>query len=80
MTHPFFFKAPAPRAKTAARPVAGATLRKLWPYIWPSGRRDLTLRIFASVALLLAAKVVTIAVPYSFKWATDAMSDPARAA
>ncbi|MGB7044623.1 MAG: ABC transporter ATP-binding protein/permease, partial [Methylocella sp.] len=54
-------------------------LRKLWPYIWPSGRRDLTLRIFASVALLLAAKVITIAVPYSFKWATDAMSDPTRA-
>jgi ATP-binding cassette, subfamily B, heavy metal transporter len=39
----------------------------------------LTLRIFACVALLLAAKVVTIAVPYSFKWATDAISDRARA-
>jgi ABC-type transport system involved in Fe-S cluster assembly fused permease/ATPase subunit len=59
--------------------MAGATLRKLWPYIWPSGRRDLTLRIFASLALLLAAKLITIAVPFSFKWATDAMTGPARA-
>ncbi|MGH7840092.1 MAG: ABCB family ABC transporter ATP-binding protein/permease, partial [Candidatus Binataceae bacterium] len=33
----------------------------------------------ASVAVLLAAKIVTIAVPYSFTWATDALSDPARA-
>ncbi|MGH6849098.1 MAG: ABCB family ABC transporter ATP-binding protein/permease [Methylocella sp.] len=57
----------------------GSALRKLWPYVWPSGRLDLVLRIFASVALLLAAKVITIAVPYSFKWATDALTGPARA-
>jgi ATP-binding cassette, subfamily B, heavy metal transporter len=82
MTRPFFFNAltaPAPQAKAQAKPVPGSALRKLWPYIWPSGRLDLTLRIFAAFALMLAAKVVTIAVPYSFKWATDAISDPARA-
>jgi ATP-binding cassette subfamily B protein len=33
-------------------------------------------RIYASAALLLAAKFVTIAVPYSFKWAADALSGP----
>ncbi len=37
------------------------------------------LRIYASLALMLAAKIVTIAVPYSFKWATDALSGPAQA-
>ncbi|MGH6863497.1 MAG: hypothetical protein ACRECN_04375, partial [Methylocella sp.] len=63
MSRPYFFNASAPQAKARAEPVRGAALRKLWPYIWPSGRLDLTLRIFASVALLLAAKVVTIAVP-----------------
>src|SRR5580704_19195683 len=78
MSRPFL-TAPAPQAKDSARSVPGATLRKLWPYIWPSGRRDLTLRIFASLALLVAAKVITIAVPYSFKWATDALTGPARA-
>jgi ATP-binding cassette subfamily B protein len=79
MTRPFFFNAPPPQAKAQAKLAPGAALRKLWPYIWPSGRRDLMLRIYASLALLLTAKIVTIAVPYSFKWAMDAMSDPARA-
>ncbi|HEY8033494.1 MAG TPA: ABC transporter ATP-binding protein/permease [Methylocella sp.] len=71
--------ASTPQTKAPPKPVPGSAFRKLWPYIWPAGRPDLTLRIFASVVLLLVAKVITIAVPYSFKWATDAMSDPARA-
>jgi ABC-type transport system involved in Fe-S cluster assembly fused permease/ATPase subunit len=49
------------------------TWRKLWPYLWPTGRRDLAWRVLATFALLLVAKIVTIAVPYSFKWATDAL-------
>nr|WP_245257580.1 ABC transporter ATP-binding protein/permease [Methylocapsa acidiphila] len=53
--------------------------RKLWPYIWPSDRADLKRRIYVSLALLLAAKLVTIAIPYSFKWATDALAEPASA-
>ncbi|QXX74397.1 ATM1-type heavy metal exporter [Methylovirgula sp. HY1] len=49
------------------------TWQSLWPYVWPSGRRDLQLRVFATFALLLLAKLVTIAIPYSFKWATDSL-------
>ncbi len=49
------------------------TWRKLWPYLWPSGRRDLEWRVAATFVLMLVAKLVTIAVPYSFKWATDAL-------
>jgi ATP-binding cassette subfamily B protein len=52
----------------------GSTLGKLWPYLWPTDRRDLQIRVFAALALLVLAKVVTIAVPYSFKWATDALT------
>lgn len=52
--------------------------RKLWPYIWPADRADLKLRIFGSLLFLLAAKLITIAIPFSFKWATDALADPAR--
>ncbi len=33
-------------------------------------------RVYFSVALLLLAKLFTIAVPYSFKWATDALTAP----
>ncbi|HEY1735318.1 MAG TPA: ABC transporter ATP-binding protein/permease [Methylovirgula sp.] len=53
---------------------SGDTWRRLWPYIWPSGRRDLQIRVFATFVLMLIAKLVTVAVPYSFKWATDALT------
>jgi ATP-binding cassette, subfamily B, heavy metal transporter len=49
-------------------------MRGLWPYIWPSDRRDLKLRVALSMVLLLAAKLATIAVPFTFKWATDALT------
>lgn len=50
-----------------------ATARLLWPYLWPKDRRDLQQRIAVSFALILVAKLVTIAVPFTFKWATDAL-------
>ncbi len=49
-------------------------MRGLWPYIWPADRRDLKLRVAAAIVLLLAAKLATIAVPFTFKWATDALA------
>src|SRR5215475_13741212 len=49
------------------------TLVHLWPYIWPADRRDLKARVMAAMVLLLAAKLATIAVPFTFKWATDAL-------
>jgi ABC-type transport system involved in Fe-S cluster assembly fused permease/ATPase subunit len=54
-------------------------VRALWPYIWPSDRRDLKLRVGFSMVLLLAAKLATIAVPFTFKWATDALTGQASA-
>jgi len=50
------------------------TLVHLWPYIWPSDRADLKMRVLWSVVLLLIAKLATLAVPFTFKWATDALS------
>ena len=49
------------------------TMAGLWPYIWPRDRRDLKLRVWIAMALLLFAKLATIAVPFTFKWATDAL-------
>src|SRR6516162_3915029 len=49
-------------------------MRGLWPYIWPADRRDLKLRVALSMVLLVAAKLATIAVPFTFKWATDALT------
>src|SRR6266540_3107348 len=51
-----------------------AIMRGLWPYIWPADRRDLKLRVAAAMVLLLAAKLATISVPFTFKWATDALA------
>ena len=46
----------------------------LWPYIWPSERRDLKIRVLIAMVLLLLAKLATIAVPFTFKWAVDALT------
>jgi ATP-binding cassette, subfamily B, heavy metal transporter len=64
---------PKPRI-AADRGALLATLVHLWPYIWPADRRDLKLRVVGAMALLLLAKLATIAVPFTFKWATDALT------
>ena len=51
------------------------TVVHLWPYIWPSDRRDLKARIMGAMGLLLAAKLATIAVPFTYKWAVDALTE-----
>jgi ATP-binding cassette, subfamily B, heavy metal transporter len=55
------------------------TVIHLWPYIWPSDRRDLKIRIIGAMGLLLAAKLATVAVPFTYKWATDALTGHASA-
>jgi ATP-binding cassette subfamily B protein len=55
------------------------TVRRLWPYIWPTDRTDLKLRVLFAVLLMVAAKLATIAVPYAYKWATDALTGHAAA-
>ena len=50
------------------------TLIHLWPYIWPADRRDLKARVIFATVLLFVAKLATIAVPFTFKWATDALA------
>ena len=59
---------------SAARGALLATIIRLWPYIWPSDRADLKMRVVGSLLLLLAAKLATVAVPFTFKWATDALA------
>jgi ABC-type transport system involved in Fe-S cluster assembly fused permease/ATPase subunit len=64
---------PPPRI-SAERGALTTTLVHLWPYIWPSDRRDLKMRVVAATVLLLFAKLATVAVPFTFKWATDALA------
>jgi ATP-binding cassette, subfamily B, heavy metal transporter len=52
------------------------TLRRFLPYLWPAGRGDLKLRVVAALALVLLAKGITLAMPYTLKLALDAMAAP----
>src|SRR6201992_2204524 len=64
-----------PEARSSAeRATLVGTLIHLWPYIWPNDRADLKMRVVWSVVLLLVAKLATLAVPFTFKWATDALT------
>jgi ATP-binding cassette, subfamily B, heavy metal transporter len=45
----------------------------IWPYLWPTDRRDLQIRIWIAFVLIIITKLVTIIVPFTFKWATDAL-------
>ena len=65
---------PLPSPTSAEQATLIGTLVHLWPFIWPGDRVDLKMRVVWSVVLLLAAKLATLAVPFTFKWATDALT------
>lgn len=50
-----------------------ATLRRFLPYLWPSGRRDLKLRIAGAMLLVLMSKAVQISMGFLFGAAIDRM-------
>ncbi len=65
---------PAKPRVSADRGALLSTLVNLWPYIWPTDRADLKRRVLGAFLLLLVAKLATMATPFTFKWATDALS------
>ncbi|WP_158817079.1 ABC transporter ATP-binding protein/permease [Methylocapsa sp. S129] len=65
-----FIAGAGPRAEATLT----STVRQLWPYIWPTDRNDLKLRVLLAVVFMVAAKFATIAIPYAYKWATDALA------
>jgi len=66
-------QAPAPKV-SADRGRTLSTLLNLWPFMWPGDRPDLKRRVVIAFAALVVAKIVTVLVPYSYKWATDALA------
>jgi len=56
------------------------SLKNLWPYMWPSDRPDLKLRVAWAAVFLVIAKIITVLVPYFYKWATDALNNNPTAA
>lgn len=56
---------------------SGQTLRtifNLWPYMWPSDRPDLKMRVLWALFYLVLSKLILILVPYFFKYATNALN------
>ena len=50
------------------------TLAILMPYLWPRGRWDLRVRVMLAMALLAAAKVAIVLIPFVYKEVIDALN------
>jgi ATP-binding cassette subfamily B protein len=49
--------------------------------MWPKDRLDLKQRVLVALGVLIGAKIITVLVPYTYKWATKrADRQPPRAA
>jgi ATP-binding cassette, subfamily B, heavy metal transporter len=71
------FQRSTPRGRPeiiANRAALFSMLTHLWPYVWPADRRDLQGRVVFAMVLIFVAKLATVAVPFTFKWATDALA------
>jgi ATP-binding cassette subfamily B protein len=60
-----------------------ATLKSLWPHLWPQNRPDLKRAVVAALVSLVAGKLLTVWLPFVYKWVTDDLApsalEPARA-
>jgi ABC-type transport system involved in Fe-S cluster assembly fused permease/ATPase subunit len=59
----------APRAQRGSL----RALRGILPYVWPKERPDLKRTVAISLILMLFAKLVTVSMPFTYKWATDGL-------
>src|SRR6202163_3288186 len=73
-SHPHGGDAPSSASTSPEKATLIGTLLHLWPYIWPGDRADLKMRVVWSMVLLLIAKLATLSVPFTFKWAIDALT------
>ena len=64
-----------PKADTAPLEAREAGIaRRMLPYLWPAGDVEARVRVSAALALLAAAKLATVATPFLYKWAVDALA------
>ncbi len=61
-------KFPKPKAKL------NETLAFLMPYLWPKDRADLRLQVIWALLAMLLGKLLTVAIPFTYKWATNALA------
>jgi ATP-binding cassette, subfamily B, heavy metal transporter len=56
------------------------TIRRVAPWLWPEGEAWAKRRVVWAMAALLVAKLITVATPFAYKAAVDALAPPAGAA
>lgn len=52
------------------------TVKNLWPYMWPSDRPELKMRVILAIVALLAAKGASTLVPFAYKGVIDSLGEP----
>ncbi|MEC8179723.1 MAG: ABC transporter transmembrane domain-containing protein, partial [Pseudomonadota bacterium] len=66
-----------PQTPTQTKPIdaeSWAILKRFLPYLWPRENAGLRRRIVIALVLVLLAKAVTLALPFAYKKAVDAMA------
>jgi len=64
----------SPQSRPTDRHDGWRTLRRFLPYLWPANNVGLRWRIVIAVLLILAAKAVTLMLPFAYKNAVDTMT------
>ena len=59
---------PKPKAKPSE------TIAFLKPYLWPTDRADLRRQVIWALLAMLAGKILTVLIPFTYKWATNALT------
>lgn len=66
-----------PTSPKDARHDGWATLKRFLPYLWPADNAVLRRRVMGAVVMVLLGKATTLALPFAYKKAVDAMTLPA---
>ena len=53
------------------------TIRRVLPYLWPEGEGWVKRRVLIAMALLIVARLVSVATPFFYKAAVDALAGEA---
>lgn len=63
-----------PTSPKDARHDGWATLKRFLPYLWPADNASLRRRVMGAVLMVLLGKATTLALPFAYKKAVDAMT------
>ncbi len=53
------------------------TAASLWPYLWPTGRPDLRIKVAMAIGALILSKVATTLSPFAYKGIIDGLGHSA---